>query len=127
MGADRFVYWNEQKPTWEEIRMVTEDYLGDMLETIETDENKSEPRALFVTLTGRWSHPLRRMAEATDAVKQFASEPREPGWEGRYLEVWQHVDGVNVETRMQDEITCRIADGLAGVFARFWEGRLDRP
>jgi len=125
MGADRFVYWTtDRKPTWAEIRMVTEDFLGEMATTI-AEPGDGKLNVLFVTLVGKHSHPLRRIDGTSPALSEYLRQPQEPGWEGRYLEVWEHNDSVNIETRRQDEVTMRIADGLAGVFARFWDGKLE--
>lgn len=127
MGADRFVYWQDGKrPTHQEIRHVVEDYLGEMAVEYEEEPEmvRRLPHPIFVTLVGKHSHPLKRVREAM-AIPGVVMD-QEPGWEGRYLEVWIHQDSVNIETRMQDEITMRIADGLAQVFARFWGGKLEQ-
>jgi len=118
VASDRFVNWTTRKPTREEVQLVIEDYLGEMASEIRWERDR-----FFVTLVGKHSHPLRRIEGASPILTR---EP-DPGWEGRYMEIWPDPDGncLDVMTRQQDELTNRIADGLAQLFARFWEGKLD--
>jgi len=115
MAADRFVLWKSEKPTQEEIQFVLEDFLGEVATEIRWDTDR-----FFVTLVGKYSHPLKRVVTSPIARRDI-----EPGWDGRHLEVIVGKADLDVLTRRQDEFTMRVADGLADVFARFWAGELE--
>jgi hypothetical protein len=122
MASDVFVRWKTTKrPTREEAEKVIQDFLGEVATEIEWKKDR-----FFVTLIGKWSHPLVRVVEPAmqDVIKNMY--PKEEGWEGRYLEVWLGDDSLDVMTRRQDEFTHACQDGLAAVFARFWEGEIEK-
>lgn len=119
MAADVFVRWKTKKrPTREEAEKVIQDFFGDVATEIKWEKDR-----FFVTLIGKWSHPLVRVAENAEFLKRMY--PKEPGWEGRYMEVWLGDDSLDVMTRQQDEFTHACQDGLAAVFARYWEGEVE--
>lgn len=79
----------------------------------------------------RWH--IRLPGECTAALRHLsarAGRPFEPG-EPRTIEVWTGVTGdrvvVYVTTRMQDDITNAIAEGLAAIIARHWRGEREAP
>lgn len=116
MASDRFVNWKPgKKPTRQEVQLVLEDFFVGAATEIRWDKDR-----FFVTLVGKHSNPLKRVSDSP-LVKM---EP-EPGWEGRHLEVWLGSKSLDVLTRQQDEFTNRVADGLAALFARYWEGELE--
>lgn len=117
VASDRIIYWkNKKKPTRKEVQRVIEDYFSDVLTKCEWSQDR-----FFLNLVGQNTHPLRRMPGTTDIVRLAP----EPGWEGRHIEVVIGQGNLDVLTRRQDEFTMRAADGLAAVFARFWEGTLE--
>jgi hypothetical protein len=125
MPADNFVYWkkkNGRKPTCEEVEQVVADFFGEVLKESHWSEDKSR---LFVTLVGQWSHPIMRVVDQEIRAKLEAQRPEDPGWQGRFLEVYTDDEHLDVMTRMQDEFTGVCARGLAAIFARTWDGRLD--
>lgn len=116
MASDRFVNWKGgKKPTREEVKWVVEDFLGEVAKEVTWSRDR-----FFVTLVGKHSDPLKRVVDSP----LTRLEP-EPGWEGRHLEVVLSKCNLDVLTRRQDEFTMRVADGLAKVFARYWEGELE--
>ena len=42
-------------------------------------------------------------------------------WEGEVCTV----GSLDIITRLQDDYTCHLADGLAEIFARYWKGEVD--
>jgi hypothetical protein len=115
MSRDRFVRWNQGKyPTVDKIKIVCEDYFKG-LGTVEWRGDR-----FFVLVHGTLTYALNRIG----AYKQ--PDP-EPGFDERWIEVWQKEDNLclDVITRQQDEVTNALADGLAKLFARFWRGCLE--
>lgn len=113
MAYDRIIQFSKA-PAREEVRLVIEDFLSDAASEIQWDRDR-----FFVTLIGKNTHPLKRIPEAHWTAR---AEP-EPGHEGRHLEVWVTDTCVDVITRSQDEYTHAVAEGLAKVLARFWQGK----
>lgn len=119
MGTDRFVYWNKRRPKREEVQHVITDYLGGFLDDMRWEKHDARRGVFFITLEGWHSDPLHH-------IKGAYRIPQMPGSDGRrYLEVVVDPKYVDVVTRLGDEATCALAEGLAAVFARFWEGRRD--
>lgn len=115
MALDRFVYWESERPTQEEVGQVCEDYVKG-LGAVEWNDPQSR---FYIHLTGAYSCPQDRAKGG-----RFARPAPEPGFEGRYIEVWIGEDCLDIMTRHQDDVTNAIAEGLAKFFARFWKGRL---
>lgn len=113
MACDRFVYWNERKPTKEEIQLVLEDFFGPVAK-VEWHEDQNR---FYATIVGEKSPPFRRIKDAHPFVDTEVSE--------RWIEVYVDDDNIDVMTRMQDELTNVLAAGVAKMFARYWEGRLE--
>ena len=114
MASDRFVNWKDKKPTQEEVERVLQDYFHEAATEIVWKEDR-----FLVTLVGKNSYPLTRISGGAPICIP------DEGWEGRYMEVWLGEDSLDVLTRRQDEFTMRVADGLAALFARFWQGKLE--
>jgi len=122
MGLDRFVLFQNEKPTLEELKLILEDYLGG-LGNIDYQEG-----CWFVTFPGKPSFPFKR------------SHP-DHAWAGaslhdeRWFEVYvgsldqEHGEnmGPNVDiiTRFQDELVGNIADGFAKLLRRFYKAKSD--
>jgi hypothetical protein len=73
----------------------------------------------MVILPGACKHPLLR-------VSPLFTERHVPERERlRWLEVWENKDRtcLDVMTRLQDEFTNSLADGLIEVFRRFWQAK----
>jgi len=110
MARDHFVYWDKERPTAEQVLFVCEDFMGAM-----GDVEQQEDR-IFINLLGNYSSPIARIHP--DLAVGARSD-------NRWIEVITDDDGLDVLTRMQDELTNVIALGLAQVFARVWKGRLE--
>jgi hypothetical protein len=114
VACDRFVSWNtERRPTREEVASVIVDFCGGA-----ATEVKWERDRFFVLLVGTTSAPLKRIPGVAPLVAS------DDGGE-RWLEVWFDDESLDVLTRHQDEFTHAVALGLAKVFARFWDGKLE--
>lgn len=119
MGFDRFVNWTTTTPTFEEIRWVLEDYLGEAgIVTFEADADVPK-EWLWITLRGAPSYPLKRVAPEHAHVAAFAEMMHDP----RTFEIFVGEDHISVITRMSDEYTKVVAEGFANLAARWWKGR----
>jgi hypothetical protein len=116
MACDRFVYWNEKKPTQEQVQLVLEDYVRDLATEVKWDQGR-----FYVVLPGMGSNPLARVSD-WPLMADMAKEQRETE---RWIEVWLGDDCLDVITRHADEITNNIASGFAKLCARYWKGRLE--
>lgn len=122
MGFDRFVLFDKEKPTLEELKLILEDYLGG-LGAIDYQEG-----CWFVTFPGTPSFPFKRshpdyayMGAGLHSERWFevyvGSLDQKPG----------EAMGPNVDviTRMQDELVGNIADGFAKLLRRFYKAKSD--
>lgn len=116
MAYDRFVNWTDKRPTRKEVQHVLEDYFAEAATKIAWSKDR-----FFIDLVGTHTNPLRRMKDAHESARL---DP-EPGHEGRLIEVWLSKTSLDVMTRHGDEFTNRVADGLAKLFARFWQAELE--
>lgn len=114
MALDRFVNFKERRPSKEEVGLVLRDFFGPDAAKIEWDNGR-----YFVTLPGKNSFPF---ASLPDALRDpFAGEEARERW----IEVYVAKDQFDVITRSHDEYTNVIAEGLARMFARYWDGELE--
>jgi hypothetical protein len=116
MALDRFVYWKtKRRPTRDEIGTVVEDFFKGFGAEIEWRTDR-----YFIKLPGEITHPFDRIVGAR-------KHPAELTDAERWIEVWPDPDDacIDVMTRQQDEVTNVLAEGLAQLFARFWDGRRD--
>jgi len=113
MALDRFVNFDKRRPTKEETGLVLRDFFGPDAGTVEWKGDR-----FFVTLPGKSSFPF---ASLPDALRDpFAGGDRE-----RWIEVYVTKSQFDVITRQHDEYTNVIAEGLAQMFARYWDGKLE--
>lgn len=120
MSYDRFVRWqSDSRPSREEVGQLLEDFLGSP-EVGRVHWNEAAQRYV-VDLFGPSSHPLRRTHGDEWQVGRL--KPVE-----RQIEVVVYENGeLDVLTRLQDEYTSALADRLATIFARGWNGVVDDP
>jgi hypothetical protein len=113
MATDRTVYWDTRKPDRREVEVVIRDFLGSVGDVRWNDDCSR----WLVTLPGTPSWPLARI---TPIGHRPGLAPEE-----RWFEVWEDDERtyLSVITRQQDEFTAALADRLAEVFARYWQGR----
>ena len=120
MALDRFVYWPlTAGPSQSELTLLLEDYFGAAAEGIATEGSR-----LVVTMRGRTSGALRRVAHAPEAMRviaQYETDQNEP----RTIEVFMHHHCIDVITRHADEFTNAVAHGFAALCARVWVGHLE--
>lgn len=107
MALDRFVHFPELHPSWHHVVKVLENFFNGSAK-IEWRENR-----FYVTLPGESKF-------AFNGIYVGRQCPREERW----IEV---VPGpvLDIITREQDEYTNVLADGLAKLFARRWDGHID--
>jgi hypothetical protein len=122
MAQDRFIYWESEAPTNEQVGQVLEDYLGSF-----AVKQTFERRRYTVLLVGKQSNPHRRVGPIIEtpggATFNLGAVWDEDG--ERWIEVFVSDDNVDVITRMADPATCALADGLTQLMARRWKGRLE--
>lgn len=128
MSADRFVRWKPDapRPTRQELQFLLEDYTRGIATSVSWN---AEQRRFYVVLPGRPSWPFMRIGCVSDVEKRSYAEETAQG-RYRWIEVY-FAEGVpdeplDVITRRGDEITNAIADRIAEIVARFWEGRIER-
>lgn len=130
MAQDRFVNWKSKGPTRKETRQVLEDFFSEAATKIEWRKDR-----FFVHLVGTHSNPTKRTKGLSDYPQQPGS-PLRPGFrpvimeintpsEGRHIEVWLSRTSLDIITRHGDEFTNSLAEGLAKLFARLWQGELE--
>lgn len=113
MSLDRYVHWNEKKPTREEVQHVLEDYLGGP----ETADVRQEQETWWTCgLPGKPTHPFARTPNAPQVT---------PEHQERWFEVTYDDDRLTITTRAADEFTNVVAEGFAKLCARFWQGRFE--
>jgi len=108
MALDRIIRFD--KPFKPPTRMELTTLLADYFQGIggaSWDKDR-----FFVTLPGRPCYALGRLAKIP-----FSELP-----EQRWIEVWKDRTSVDVITRTADDITNALAEGLAEIIARFWQG-----
>lgn len=107
MSIDRIFYWTEErKPTFEQVVMIAEDFVGNPAYKIDNEKQK-----VILAVPGTASFPFRRIRP--DFAQTFPSEQR-------WLEIFYYDDHYDVVTRMQDEFTGVVADGLAKAIRRYF-------
>jgi len=123
MASDRFIHFEAKRPTHEQVGWVIEDYLGVAAVSIVWHERSSR---WVVLLPGTKSVACRRVAPES-AWARCADDLSE---ENRVIEVFFTERGadeqLSVITRLQDEYTDTVADGLATLLARYWGGKVQR-
>lgn len=115
MSADRFVLFASgfAHPSVTDLDSLLADYVGSAAR-VEFHVDR-----FIVTFPGECSAALRRVGG-----RDFYTERQE-----RWLEVVldRETGTVDVLTRRQDEYVGAVADGLAALIARHWDGRIGPP
>jgi hypothetical protein len=131
MGRDHFVYWNDEKPTKDDIERVIVQFFGpDILKKL-THSGKR----FYVTLAGRWTNAVVGVRPVMEGHKKpfgaFTHGDGAPTPEElddaytRCLEVFVHEDSIDIITRHADDFTNACARGLAYTFKCWWNGRTE--
>ena len=107
MSLDRFIEFDGDYPTRDEIESVLRNFFGTAGE-VEWSRDR-----FYVTLPGKTTFSYAGMVDV-----------ERPTGEERWIEVYPG-NPMDVITRKQDEFTNALAVGLAKTFARFWEGKID--
>lgn len=126
MAADWFIrFQKNNKPKKAHLQLILEDFFRGVATEVRWDRDR-----WFVTLPGSPSWPLARMPDVSENMRQAKKEDgvEEDGSpRPRWMEVWRDTkDGtVNIMTRSQDEFMNALAEGLAKLIARYWQGELE--
>jgi hypothetical protein len=111
MSTDRFIDFPKGKrPKKAEVELVVRNFFGDGAEKVEWSQ-----KSLIVKLVGMGTFPFEGLVDEHGPVTDHFSKRRE-----RWIEVYATRGHMDVITRMQDEYTMVLADGLAEVFRRYW-------
>ena len=116
MASDRFIWFKgEHKvPSKDDVESVLKNFFGEGTATLSWGEGR-----FYATLPGTPSFPFR---ELPDALRDpFEGE----GDRERWIEVYMDTDNIDVMTRGMDEYTNVLAEGIAGMIARYWQGELE--
>ena len=117
MAQDRFIYWQEQVPSAEQVGSALADYLGEFATKVTLEHDR-----WTAALVGMQSNPHRRVGPEVDGFNIGVV------WDGsieRWLEVFVAENNIDVITRMADPATCALADGFTALAARIWQGRIE--
>jgi hypothetical protein len=122
VAADRYVQWEREEdvPSLAPLREVIEDFVGHA-GTVRLDVER-EWFCVLLRGCGTLSRAARRQTP-TIAALDAAECDREREFE---VVVQRDFKCVDVMTRMQDDFTSSVADGLARTIARFWGGKWER-
>jgi len=112
MALDRFVYWKDKAPDKGQLERTLIAYAGTMADIAFRDDR------WYINIPGKPSCAL----ENYYGVGMLRDLPDE-----RWIEVWPGDDCVDVITRQADDITNAIAEGLARLLARLWNGKCEGP
>jgi hypothetical protein len=122
VALDRFVYWRDERPTFDEVVRVVRNTLGYAGSIdLRDDEVQSaeELQWITVSLPGKPTHALEGIAPNVSS-ESLSTE--------RWFEVVVHGDRcVDVLTRMQDQFTNAVAKSVAETLRRYWDGSDEPP
>jgi len=119
MALDRFVRFKSRRPTRAEIALVLINFFSGIAE-VAWDEKQDR---FYITLPGKPSCAFNGLI-----LNDVFSEPWSKQYDeqdGRWIELYYDAEQFDVITRQQDEFTNVIARGIADMFARFWNGKVD--
>lgn len=117
MAQDRFINFNERRPSRAETESVLRHFIGDA-GVVVWDAEQSR---FMIHLVGSGSFPFIEIA----GVPEWSRTHAQYHPDGRWIEVMYTDTQFDVLTRQQDEYTNAVADGIARAFARFWNGHVD--
>lgn len=116
MARDRFIWFEPGKvPSPNDLDFATRDFLDALV--FSGSWNPDAKRHYFI-LMGEPSHFARRLPYLPQKSGDYFAEVRG-------FEVYISDDSVDVITRMADDATNALADELARIIARTWNGRLE--
>lgn len=122
MSYDRFIRWqSELRPTQAEVLLLIQDYFGEAL--VSADWKGSRWNVL---LHGRKSVAVRNLPGCPPSIRAVAEEEKD---DERFLEVFfdeQTANHFSIITRHADEYTGAVAEGLAQLIARLWNGKVEQ-
>lgn len=122
MALDRFITFHASVPTSESIDALLRNFVGEA----GTIEKQLHPQLdhWIITLPGHLTFAL---ADEPTAMTNFVHLPFVDDDRGRWIEVFIHHGPLQIDvlTRQMDEFTNAVADGIANVITRYWQGSRD--
>lgn len=119
MPADRFVRWKGHPPKRALLELVILDYIDDAGEV----HWHELAHRFYITLRGKHSEVARRAGLTTPNVRAVAVSRYHEG--DRLIEVYVDPEYADVITRMTDDYTSGVAERLAEVLARLFDGEVE--
>ena len=111
MAQDFFITFLKGKgPTKKEVKLIVCNFFGDAAKI------KYDVSTWLVSLAGKPTWVFEGIEE--DMMPRMRNTER-------WIEVNGYGTRVSITTRRADEYTNALAEGLANVFTRYWEGELD--
>ena len=120
MSRDRFITYDKRRPSVADVEKVITQYFGPDVAKVEWNATQ---RRFYVTLRGRWSHPLRGVMAISPGELEWGEYPHDL----RSIEVYvASAEPLDVITRHADAFTNASADGLASQLAYGWGGTIEK-
>lgn len=123
MAVDRIITFSGPGPTRDDILAVLADFLGGAGSVEATG-----PDTWVVRLPGVKTYALKSRPGVGEYLNNLADPKLGADMTGRGFEVFKNpkTGRLLVTTRLADDFTTALADGVAEVFARYWKGAIDR-
>ncbi len=113
MASDRFIYFKgDGEPPRSAVESALRNFFGEAAILSLSDGR------FYATLPGSLSCPFKDFPDTPK--NRFDNDDR-----GRWIEICISVGNIDVITRGMDEYTNVLADGLAKMIARYWQGELE--
>lgn len=128
MAQDRFVAFRKQVPSYEDIKCLVEDYVSDLAVEVDFGKGRSKSKSMefwSVQLPGKPSFPFKRV-KGFENMDRESMNPPERWFEVVVTRKGKKVTDLDVITRLADEVTNVIANGLVALCERCWKAKVSR-
>ena len=131
MGLDRFVHFPKKAPSYDDIKHLLEDYVSGLALQIDFGKGRSNNKDTefwTVQLPGVPTFPFRRVEgfESLNFHSGGTMWPKERWFEVVVTRKGKKVTDIDVITRLADEMTSVIAEGLVTLCVRCWKAKVVR-
>jgi len=113
MALDRFIRFPKHRPSRENTERVLKNFLGEAGRV----EWREDQRSFYISLPGSPGFPFEGISDIPQMGRYSGNE--------RWIEIFYDAEQFDVITRQQDEFTNVVANGIAQMFARYWEGDVE--
>ena len=121
MALDRFIYWNEEKPTLADVKLLLADFISGGGE-VQADNGDKEDW-FNVLLPGKPQWPFKSILPSL-SMSDPTSWPEERWFEVCCISIDSNID---VITRQADAYTNALAACFAKLVARYYKARYEDP